>query len=63
MKRLFPILLIALSACTHTNNWVQELENKNPLKDSTEYIRVFFRFDTIINDFEVSGILYPFYSE
>ena len=21
--------LIALSACTHTNNWVQELENKN----------------------------------
>jgi len=63
MKRLFPILIIALSACTHTNNWVQELENKNPLKDSTEYISVYFRFDTIINDFEVSGILYPYYSE
>lgn len=63
MKRLFPILLIALSACTHTNNWVQELESKNPLKDSTEYISVYIRFDTIINDFEVSGILYPYYSE
>ena len=63
MRRLIPLLLIALSSCTHTNNWVQELKNKNPLKDSTNYISVYFRFDTIINDFEVSGILYPFYSE
>ena len=63
MKRLIPILLIVLSSCTCHNNWVHELENKNPLKDSTEYISVYFRFDTIINDFEVSGILYPFYSE
>ena len=63
MRRLIPLLLIALSSCIHTNNWMQELENKNPLKDSTEYISVYFRFDTIINDFEVSGILYPYYSE
>ena len=42
--------------------WVSDLENKNPLKDSTNYISVYFRFDTIINDFEVSGILYPYYS-
>jgi hypothetical protein len=42
---------------------VQELESKNPLKDSTNYISVYFRFDTIINDFEVSGILYPYYSD
>ena len=63
MKRLIPIFLTVLFACTHTNNWVQELKNKNPLKDSTNYISVYFRFDTIINDFEVSGILYPFYSE
>lgn len=41
--------------------WVSDLERKNPLKDSTNYISVYFRFDTIINDFEVSGILYPYY--
>lgn len=63
MKRLIPILLIVLSSCTCHNNWVQELESKNPLKDSTNYISVYFRFDTIINDFEVSGILYPYYSD
>ncbi len=62
MKRLIPILLTVLSSCTCHNNWVQELESKNPLKDSTNYISVYFRFDTIINDFEVSGILYPYYS-
>lgn len=43
--------------------WVSDLENKNPFKDSTKYISVYFRFDTIINDFEVSGILYPAYAE
>lgn len=43
--------------------WVSDLESKNPLKDSTNSISVYFRFDTIINDFEVSGILYPYYSE
>ena len=60
MKRLIPIFLIILSACTsYQQNWVQELENKNPLKDCADVISVYFRFDTIINDFEVSGILYP----
>ena len=62
MKRLIPILLTVLSSCTCHNNWVQELENKNPLKDSADVISVYFCFDTIINDFEVSGILYPIYS-
>jgi len=42
--------------------WVSDLENKNPLKDSADVVSVYFRFDTIINDFEVSGILYPSYS-
>ena len=63
MKRIIPIFLIFFSACTsNQQTWVQELEGKNPLKDSTNYISVYFRFDTIINDFEVSGILYPDYS-
>ena len=64
MKRLIPTFLIILSACTsYQQNWVQELENKNPLKDCADVISVYFRFDTIINDFEVSGILYPNYSD
>lgn len=41
--------------------WVQELAEKNPLKDSANYTSVYFRFDTIINDFEVNGIFYPSY--
>ena len=44
-------------------NWVLDLENKNPLKKDWKTISVYFRFDTIINDFEVSGILYPNYSK
>lgn len=62
-KLLIPIFLIVLSSCTNNQqNWVQELEAKNPLKDSADVVSVYFRFDTIINDFEVSGILYPTYS-
>lgn len=57
MKRLIIIILTVLSftACTKPN-WVQELEGKNPLKDSADVISVYFRFDTIVNDYEVSGI-------
>ena len=44
-------------------NWVLDLEEKNPLKDDWRTISVYFKFDTIINDFEVSGILYPNYSK
>ena len=44
-------------------NWVLGLEEKNPLKDDWRTISVYFRFDTIINNFEVSGILYPNFSE
>ena len=44
-------------------NWVLDLEEKNPLKKDWNTISVYFRFDTVINGFEVSGILYPNYSE
>lgn len=70
------ILLFCLTACTKQTKdttlpckvasdaaWVQELESKNPLKDSTNITSVYFRFDTIINEVEVSGILYPKYNE
>ena len=74
-KLLLPILSIILlaSSCTKQVNtnapqkvssnsqWVQELMTKNPLKDSTNITSVYFRFDTIIEDFEVKGIFYPSY--
>ncbi|MBR1373558.1 hypothetical protein IJ556_03795 [bacterium] len=42
--------------------WVQKLAEKNPLKDSINNITsVYFRFDTIVNDFEVNGVFYPSY--
>ena len=72
---LFTLLAIILlaSSCTKQINtdapqkvssnsqWVQELMTKNPLKDSTNITSVYFRFDTIIEDFEVKGIFYPSY--
>ena len=69
---LFSIVLFASSCTKQSRNnvpekvapniqWVQELVKKNPLKDSANYTSVYFRFDTIINDFEVNGIFYPSY--
>lgn len=43
--------------------WVQELKQKNPLKDSTNITSVYFRYDTVVNGYEVSGIFYPIYQE
>ena len=74
-RKLIFVLAIILfaSACTKQSRndvpekvdseaqWVQELAEKNPLKDSANYTSVYFRFDTIINDFEVNGIFYPSY--
>lgn len=64
MKRLVFILFTIFSFCACNNqDWVRELEAKNPLKDSANVVSVYFRFDTIINNFEVSGILYPSYDD
>lgn len=63
MKRFLFIILASLSLASCTPSWVRELEAKNPLKDSADVVSVYFRFDTIINDYEVSGILYPYYDE
>ena len=61
MKHYFYLILfLALCSC-NSPEWVRELEVQNPLKDSAGVVSVYFRFDTIINDFEVSGILYPEY--
>lgn len=62
MKKLF-YLLLALAFCACRPTWVRELESKNPHRNAPNFICVYFRFDTIINDFEVSGILYPSYSD
>lgn len=69
---LLAIVLIATACTKQSRNdvpekvdseaqWVQELAKKNPLKDSSNITSVYFRFDTIINDFEVNGIFYPSY--
>lgn len=44
-------------------DWVSELKNKDPLRYDIKSISVYFRFDTIINNFEVNGIFYPTYDE
>lgn len=76
MKKSFLLLLAIVfvaNACTKqaqndvpekvpsNAQWVRELAEKNPLKDSANYTSVYFRYDTIINDFEVYGIFYPSY--
>lgn len=43
--------------------WVQELKQRNPLKDSANITSVYFCYDTIVNDYKVSGIFYPIYQE
>ena len=63
MKKIFLCITILAAFVSCTPSWVRELESKNPLKDSTDYISVYFRFDTIVNGYEVSGILYPLYTE
>ena len=58
------ILATSLLCCIScTPIWVRELETKDIHKGCANNISVYFRFDTIINSFEVSGILYPNYSE
>ena len=56
-------LTLITSSCTKQSNtqWVLDLQQKNPLMDSAKYTSVYFRFDTILNNFEVCGILYPKY--
>lgn len=44
-------------------SWVQELKHRNPLKDSANITSVYFCYDTIVSDYEVSGIFYPIYQE
>ena len=70
---ILPTILLVATSCTKqidttkpykvssNAEWVQELAEKNPLKDSANDTGVYFRFDTIINDFEVNGIFYPSY--
>lgn len=39
--------------------WVNELKAENPFKD--RLCSVYFKFDTIVNGYDVSGIFYPYY--
>ena len=60
----YMILATSLLCCIScTPIWVRELETKDIQKGCANNISVYFRFDTIINGFVVSGILYPNYSK
>ena len=66
MKKVYLLIIFALALVSCGKvlpSWVIELEAKNPLKDNPNFTSVYFRFDTIINDFQVSGIFYPSYSK
>ena len=77
LHKIIPLLTIILFAVSCTKqidttkpykvssnaSWVQELKQRNPLKDSTNITSVYFRYDTIVNGYEVSGIFYPIYQE
>ena len=79
MNRIYFIIFtiwLSFVACTHqpadltkpykvssNASWVQELKQRNPLKDSANITSVYFFYDTIVNDYKVSGIFYPIYQE
>ena len=42
-------------------SWVQELKQRNPLVNDTKYISVYFKYDTIVNGYDVRGIYFPSY--
>jgi len=71
---LIAVILIAVSCAKQIDttkpykvssnaSWVRELKQQNPLKDSANITSVYFRYDTIVNGYEVSGIFYPIYQE
>jgi hypothetical protein len=54
------------SCDTSTQNdstWVQEMTQRNPFANDTGYTSVYFKFDTIVNGYNVSGIYFPTYHE
>ena len=70
------VLTLAFASCgknqhqtscnTSTQNdsiWVQELSQRNPFANDTNYISVYLRFDTIVNGYDVRGIYFPSYRE
>lgn len=54
------------NSATSTQNdstWAQELSQRNPFANDTNYISVYFKFDTIVNGYDVRGIYFPTYTE
>ena len=75
MQRISIIICVCtiLASCGHRNNthridnelekeaWVQELEQHNPIANDSKYISVYFKYDTIVNGYDVRGIFFPSY--
>lgn len=51
------------TSAQNDSTWVQELTLRNPFANDTNYISVYFRFDTIVNGYDVRGIYFPSYRE
>ena len=45
------------------STWVQDLTQRNPFANDTNYISVYFRYDTIVNGYDVRGIYFPSHRE
>lgn len=65
---LTAVLAITLTSCSNPKvsdlDWMQELELKSlqlksPYLDNPDILRVYFQFDTIVEDYKVSGVFYP----
>lgn len=65
MRPIITFALTAVLAITFTSCWnadelkIRELKKKNPFKDNPDYISVYFKYDTIVDNYEVSGIFFP----
>ncbi len=65
---LSAVLAVTFTSCSRIKvsdlDWKQELEVKSlqlksPYLDNPDLVRVYFTFDTIVDDYKVSGIFYP----
>ena len=64
---LSAVLTITFVSCmkpkVSDSDWIQELQQKNPLKDNPDYVSVYFKFDTIVDSYRVNGFFYQYYKD
>ena len=65
MKRniIISVIFVFVSCGTTAPAWEHELAQRNPFANDSNYVSVYFRFDTIVNGYDVRGIYFPSYRE